>query len=276
LVAVTVYLTYTDRRRDDEKRQRDRNQAVEDRKADRAQALADRNVERDLAAQRLADERALSSRRLAEEREESDKRLREERKAVEDRATRARQIDNAIALLARLAAVDQWLTEVPQLTVREVPGLPQEGREARVAVARVKEGALSEALALNNETGTRLYTQFAQLLVDAVNSGWLVTAQRPLSGNPNGTLANPDGATRAIRRTETDLRRFSRYVRLSLRQLIAEGEISEDSLVTPPILARAVHDETGWIPSTFPPGWDADTQLDPRDPWYHENPSQRR
>ena len=276
LVVVTVWLTHTDRKRADEERKTDRKQAVEDRDNDRAQAVADRDEERKLAAKTLADERALADKRLADEREASDGRMREQLAAVEAQAARARQIDNAISLLARLAKIDPQLNEVANTATASYSPLIPQVNGAMDAIAMMKEGVMSEAIALNDETGSRLYTQFVQLLVDAVSTDWLQAATSgagDLSGSP--AESRREAAIAALKRTEIDLCRFSRYVRLSLRQLITEGSIPDDNLTALPILARAWHDRAVWTPSTLPPGWDEATQLDARDPQYRP-PHQRR
>jgi hypothetical protein len=139
-----------------------------------------------------------------------------------------------------------------------------------MAVDLVREGAHAEALALQDETGTRLYTLFAQLLVDVANQDWIGMSTQQFGVSMTDQVPSPprELVEKVVRRTELDLRHFSRYVRLRLRQLIDDGEIPDDPFLSPPVLGRHVTDSIGWLPSDPPPGWNTDTQLDPNDPQY--------
>ncbi|MER7674675.1 hypothetical protein ABTY61_40315 [Kitasatospora sp. NPDC096128] len=228
LVITTIWITSTDRRRDNRQRQADREEAA---------------------------------RRLAEERAEIDRRVAEERKAAEDRATRQRQVAAATSLLQRIADVDPFILLVPTLH-KQTQGTPGAAayEEARDAVGNLKKGALAEALALHSPTGTRLYQALVQLYLAAVEGRWSRVT-------PNVTQTLTDRAAQDVRHYTRHVRLcLHLLIEEGTIPTDALGPNPEEPNI--PDLARSVDDDRDpWLPVGWtPPGWDLDSELDQMDP----------
>lgn len=228
LVATTIWITSTDRRRDSRQRKSDREEAAE---------------------------------RLAEERAEIDRRVAEERKAAEDRATRQRQVVAATSLLQRIADVDPFIKVVPNLD-RQLQGAPSAGayEEARDAVGNLKKGALAEALALHSPTGTRLYQALVQLYLSAVDGHWRRVTRDSTPTFEERAVGDLRHYTRHVRLCLYQL------INDGAIPVGALGPDSDEPDV--PNLARPLDgDSDPWAPTAWtPPGWDLDSELDLTDP----------
>jgi hypothetical protein len=209
-------------------------------------------------------DRAEAEKRLAEERAEIDRRVQFERQAADDRATKQRQIEAAAALLQRIADLEPFVPVIPKLDEqdRQTPGSfgARVYEDTRDAVANLKKGALSEALALHNRVATQLYQALVQLHLDAVLGRWRRITR--------------DITPAREELVRTNLSRYARHVRLCLRYLIDTGDIPVNALgpdgqLDVPLLAGADPDSTPWKPAAWTaPGWDEDIQMDHYDPDY--------
>ncbi|MBK6015168.1 hypothetical protein [Streptomyces sp. MBT53] len=228
LVATTIWITSTDRRRDSRRRKSDREEAAE---------------------------------RLAEERAEIDRRVAEERKAAEDRATRQRQVVAATSLLQRIADVDPFMRTVPNLD-KQTQGTPSAAayEAARDAVGNLKKGALAEALALHSPTGTRLYQALVQLYLSAVDGRWKRVTPNVTPAFEERTVGDLRHYTRHVRLC------LHQLINDGAIPVNALGPNPDEPDI--PNLARSLDgDSDPWTPIAWtPPGWDLDSELDLTDP----------
>ncbi|MER7850618.1 hypothetical protein ABTZ03_42570 [Kitasatospora sp. NPDC096077] len=234
-------------------------------------ALRDRdrsNKLREEDQRQAARDRADSDQRLREEREAADRRLREEREAADRRQVRDWQAENAIALLHRIADLHPHLaflaTHLPAFDRLDLVV----GEDLRGAVGSLQRGAHSEALALGSPVGTVLYRNLVHMVMSLEP-----TVREALDRLPSDAERAEAWAVGKVR-LETDLRRYSRYVRLWLCELIEKGEIlsepqqAQTAVGDLPHLGGVWPPRSPWTPQVPPPGWSEDTDLDPADPQF--------
>lgn len=229
--------------------------AVRDRR--RSEALR----REDLAAAAQAATEA--DQRLREEREAADRRLIAERADWDRRQVRDWQAAATLSLLERIARLEPFINH---LSTWQNPNLDMgaTGSEARkaalAAIDHLQQGAYSDALALGSEQGATLYRELVALVV---------SVQPTLDG-----FARQDpqpAVSEAARLCSLHVRRYSRYVRLWLCQLIDEGQIPERAVrpfpptVDAPVLGGTLSGMV-WTPVEVPVGWWEDTRTDPDDP----------
>ncbi|MGW4894852.1 hypothetical protein ACWEQL_21670 [Kitasatospora sp. NPDC004240] len=222
---------------------RDRRRAELLRQADLAQAAVDRTE---------------ADRRLRDERLASDQRLRDERVDADRRQVRDWQAASTLALLERIAGFQAVLVDASD-------GVTQPARwQARShALTALRAGGQSHALALGSPQGTTLYRNLVAL------AG---TQERHLDAlaETSGEQQIVDAVSKA---NDLDLRRYSRYVRLWLHQLIETGSIPDAAVGSYPgnpdlPVIDGADKRAPWVPILQPPGWKEDTNMDSDDPQF--------
>jgi hypothetical protein len=221
--------------------------------ADRDRKRSEQLRQQDLAA--AAQDRAEADARLIAERAAADQRLRDERADRDRRQARDWQAAAAVRLLERIAGIQPHLV---RLTNHQTSPVAQPDRTE--AIRHLRDGAMSDALALGDANGTLLYRTLAGLVVGATPA--MNELQR--TGSDGATL----GASAEM--LALNVRRYSRYVRLWLHHLIEHGSIPDHAVgparsLHAPILT-ALTAQVAWTPIEHPAGWDEDTDLDPDDP----------
>lgn len=250
-VGVTIWLAHRDRKNSERLRQQDAAAAAAQRAEDLARATQDR-LEAD---QRLRDERVDADRRLREEREDRDR-----------RQARDSQIAAARALLNRLASfhVNQDMLLWP--SSKNVEDWSLRLRAERSVIDDLRAGAYSEALALGSPQGLALYRNLVSLVVSVRDTLGRYVDEAEMGGDELQDVAD------AI---APNLRRYARYVRLWISQIVESGTIPDDAVgpdgmpADMPILGDF---SPVWTPRILPPGWTEDVATDPNDPQFAPRP----
>jgi hypothetical protein len=254
-VVVTIFLAWRDRR-----------DAAKRLKEQQDQATA----ERQRAEERLLEERRLAEERVREERELANRRIREEREAADQRQFRERQINIASDLIRRISDLHPHLYWVVRPPLNQTQLKSRAADDAEAAIDALQDGARGEALMLGDPVGSQLYITLAYLVTSAHTGKWLV-----LAAEAAGRQLENDERLALVNRTELDVRRYSRYVRLLLAKLISDGAIPEEAYGPSglkgkpdvPIL-NDCHPTIHWTPMTVPDGWWDDTSVDAKDPQF--------
>lgn len=209
-------------------------------RSDRRRAEADRRT----AMRRLQDERTQAAERLHEEREIAERRLSAEREWAATQRRRERQIEAAGELLEYMADLPGWLVWIPGASLPHGAFPGGEYSMAAVETMRgLQRGAWTAAMKLDHPEGAERYRNLVHLVLTVAKH------------------APSDHRDRDVH----DLRNYTRWVRITLRELINTGDVPHiDDHERIPKLDRK--NDIPWFPSNpVPPGWHEDIETDDAD-----------
>jgi hypothetical protein len=204
--------------------------------------------------QQAAADRAAADQRLADERAAGEQRIRDERAHSDDVRRRERLLDNASALMQRVAVLQPYLPTVPGATLRGRVGTsPLRGAlsnsvpgddECRAAIASLRHGAWTEASMLGSGEAAQSAADRYRRLVRLVDETAL------------GSARLPD-------RDIDSLRHYAMWVRITLRMLAASEIVPQvyGGSAESPLLGLAEH-MPAWLPNPIPDGWNDETEVD--------------
>jgi hypothetical protein len=204
--------------------------------------------------QQAVADRAAADQRLADERTAGEQRVRDERTHADDVRRRERLLDNASALMQRVAALQPYLPTVPGTTLRGRAGVaPVRGalsnsvpgdEECRAAIASLRHGAWTEASMLGGEEAPQSAADRYRRLVRLVDEVAL-------------------GSTRLPERDIDSLRHYAMWVRITLRTLVASETVPPiyGGSAEAPLLGLAEH-MPAWLPNPIPDGWNDESEVD--------------
>lgn len=226
---------------------------------------ADRRIQeqRDYDSQRAQRDHADAEARLEAERRAADQRLADERLHTEKTRQRERQQDSATRLLVRIASLLPLMNWVPNV-LHIVGGGPvrvgEEHFEAERAVEGLRFGGFADLPGLRDVRATEQYRKLVHLVLTAARN----------EHEKSGT--DPEVRHERSKLVALDLWRYATFVRVSLENLIEQGESLDPGEggagISFPMLNRGPGDRSLWSPTNVPQSWQDAISNDPADPQY--------